>query len=152
MDRLHPLAKRCSLLGFGLTLLLTAALQAQDARDTSKPSSETSRAWYILGQTDTAGLLNGLPQRLFQATSDERRSSTVWKGVDNGATLKLRIETEGNVEGQILVGFFKDVNWEAAEPAQVRSFPGPGEYTVERMIPGAVKRPARMCASPTIIS
>ncbi|MEX2138891.1 MAG: M56 family metallopeptidase [Pirellulales bacterium] len=110
--------------------------QDQSTRDDSKPAEETSRAWYLLSQTDTSGLLNGLPQRLSQANRNERRSTPVWQGVDNGAQLKVRIETEGKVAGEVLVGFFKDSNWETGEPAQVRSFPGPGEYTVERLMPG----------------
>ncbi|MEX2139108.1 MAG: M56 family metallopeptidase [Pirellulales bacterium] len=108
----------------------------QDAGGDSQSTADSSRAWYLLSQDDTAGLLNGLPQRLIQANSKERRSTPVWQGVDNGAELKIRIETEGKVAGEVLVGFFKESNWEAAEPAQVRSFPGAGEYTVERLIPG----------------
>jgi beta-lactamase regulating signal transducer with metallopeptidase domain/thiol-disulfide isomerase/thioredoxin len=108
----------------------------KDSGDDSKPAQETSRAWYILSQTDTSGLLNGLPQRLIQASTENRRETPVWQGIDNGARLKIRVETEGEVSGEVLVGFFKESNWENAEPAQVRSFAGPGEYTVEGLIPG----------------
>ena len=110
--------------------------QAAGATGAAKSAETASRAWYLLSQTDCSGLLNGLPLRLFQAATAERRVAAVWKGVDNGARLKIRIDTEGKVTGDILVGFFADVNWESAEPAQVRSFPGPGEYTVDRLIPG----------------
>jgi len=99
-------------------------------------SWEDSRAWYILRQTDTTGLLHGLPQRLGKAIVPSKRQTPMWQGVDDGGSIDLQIKVEGDVTGEIFVGFFSDARWWAAPPVQVRCFPGPGRYTADNLIPG----------------
>ncbi|MBN1974378.1 MAG: redoxin domain-containing protein [Sedimentisphaerales bacterium] len=95
-----------------------------------------SRAWYILNQVDTQSLMVGLPQRLGKAVMSTERQSTIWQGVDNGGSIELEIKVEGKKTGQIFVGFFTDPRWWLEPSKQIRAFPGPGSYKVDRLIPG----------------
>ncbi len=98
---------------------------------------DVSRAGFILSQVDANGLLFGLPQRMATAIRPSRRPTEIWKGVDDGGSVKLTIELTGEAPGDVLVGFFRDPQWRAAEPAQVRRFPRPGTYVVDRLPAGA---------------
>jgi peroxiredoxin/protocatechuate 3,4-dioxygenase beta subunit len=95
-----------------------------------------SRAWYVLRQIDSRGLLHGLPQRLGKAIVPSKRQTPMWQGVDDGGRIDLEIRVEGEVTGEVFVGFFSHPRWWVAGPVQVRHFPGPGRYAVERLIPG----------------
>jgi hypothetical protein len=98
-----------------------------------------SRVWYILSRDNGYGLLHGLPQRLGKAIVPSRRKEPMWQGVDDGASIKLVIEREGDADGEIFVGFFSDPRWWLAEPVQVRSFDEPGNRLVcrvDRLPPG----------------
>ena len=44
----------------------------------------------------------------------------MWEGVDNGGLLELDLRVEGDVEGEVFVGFFEGPRWWLAEPVQVR--------------------------------
>jgi beta-lactamase regulating signal transducer with metallopeptidase domain len=107
-----------------------------------------SRAWYILAQTDTAGLLHGLPERLAKAVLPARRQGPAWDGVDGGGRLSLELRVEDNKQGEIFVGFFSGPRWWLAEPAQIRRFPRPGRYTVDRLIPGKYQLGAMIGSPP----
>jgi hypothetical protein len=100
-----------------------------------KLTPELSRSWYVLEQTDTQGLLHGLPQRLGKAIVPSRRTGPLWKGVADGGRIQLDIGVDGGVKGEVFVGFFADPKW-SAEPVQARRFPGPGRYTVDNLMPG----------------
>jgi hypothetical protein len=96
-----------------------------------------SRAWYVLSQDYESGLLLGLPQRLGNATSHP--DEPMWKGVDDGLTIKLVVERDRGAEGKIVVGFFCDFRWWLADPVQVRNVDEPGEKfvcRVDRLPPG----------------
>ncbi|MHC4500713.1 MAG: redoxin domain-containing protein, partial [Planctomycetota bacterium] len=111
--------------------------ETQRRKDDREPAdAEESRAWYILRQTDSVGLLHGLPQQLGKAIVPSKRQTPMWQGVDDGGSIDLEIKVEADVTGEIFVGFFSDVRWWVAPPVQVRRFQGPGRYTVERLIPG----------------
>ena len=94
------------------------------------------RAWFILSQDDTNGLLHGLPQRLGKVILPSRREGQRWDGVERGGRLELDVQVEGEATGEIFIGFFADPRWWSAEPAQVRRIPGPGRYTIDRLMPG----------------
>ncbi len=98
--------------------------------------SQESRAWYILRQVDTQGLLLGLPRRLGKAIVPSERQTPMWQGVESGGSVELEIKVEGEATGEIHVGFFSNPRWWIGPPVQVRTFPGPGRYVVERLIPG----------------
>lgn len=104
-----------------------------------------SRIWYVLSQDNATGLLLGLPQRLGKVILPSRRKEPMWQGVDDGGSVKLVIERDGDAgregdaggeEGhageEIFVGFFSDPRWWLAEPAQVRSFSEPGNRLIFR--------------------
>ena len=95
----------------------------------------SSRAWYILRQWNVGPLLLGLTQRLGKVIDSSQRDDRVWTGVDDGGRLELDIEVEGEISGEIYVGFFEDASW-SGEPVQVRSFPKAGQYTVKNLPPG----------------
>jgi RNA polymerase sigma factor (sigma-70 family) len=100
-----------------------------------KLTPELSRGWYVLSQTDTQGLLHGLPQRLGKVIVPSRRTGPMWKGVKDGGRVQLHIGVDGGVKGEVFVGFFAEPKW-SAEPVQARRFPGPGRYVVDNLMPG----------------
>ncbi len=132
-----------SLLSVGISTRWTLATQADAGQEgTTKPvpiadstKDKPPRSWYVLEQSDTQGLLHGLPQRLGKVIVASRRKSPAWTGVDNGGRIQFDISVEDDVKGEIFVGFFADPFW-LAEPVQARRFPGPGQYTVDRLMPG----------------
>jgi hypothetical protein len=123
--------KLCTIAGiFPILLSSSISLKADE------PVTPQPRAWYILSQSDTSVLLKGLPQRLQQVNTPEHRQTAVWQGNLDGGQLRITIDADEDVDGEILVGFFADARWELAEPKQVRSFPGPGTYVIDNLIPG----------------
>jgi hypothetical protein len=110
-----------------LTLLPGSTGAAQGGKARTGPSgdieSEPPRAWFILSQDDTNGLLHGLPQRLGKAILPSRHHSPMWEGVEGGGRLELDVQVQGEAPGEVFVGFFADPRWWAAEPVQARSFP-----------------------------
>ncbi|MCK4850448.1 MAG: hypothetical protein KAT11_03810, partial [Phycisphaerae bacterium] len=107
-----------------------------EAETPATPPTEPPRAWHILQQADTNGLLHGLPQRLAKAIIPSKRTTPIWKGADDGGSLILDIRVDDDAKGEVFVGFFRDPRWHLAEPAQMRRFPGPGRYRVDRLPPG----------------
>jgi peroxiredoxin len=136
--------------GFAVVLCSALLLGAADDRDAQAggANSRDLRAWYILSQTDTTGLLHGMPQWMARALPPSRREEPMWKGVDKGGCLELDLRAEGDVQGEVFVGFFKSPHWWLGEPVQMRRFPGPGQYTVERLIPGDYQLGAMVGALP----
>jgi RNA polymerase sigma factor (sigma-70 family) len=114
----------------------------------SARAQEPPRAWFILAQTDTNGLLHGLPQRLSRAVERSPRRGPMWDGGDGGGRLELEIHVRGDAAGEIVVGFFADPRWNLAEPVQVRRFPRPGRYTIDRLMPGKFQLGAMVGALP----
>ncbi len=109
-----------------------------------------SRAWYVLSQTDTNGLLLGLPERLGKTLLPSRQATPMWYGVAGGGTLKLDVRVEdGAAKGEITIGFFADARWFLAEPVQVRQVVGPGRYTFTRLIPGKYRLGVMLGVPPT---
>ncbi|MBN2588375.1 MAG: carboxypeptidase regulatory-like domain-containing protein [Sedimentisphaerales bacterium] len=102
----------------------------------SESQEHTSQAWNILRQVDTQSLMVGLPQRLGKAVMSEERQTPTWQGVNSGGSIELDIKVEGEKTGEIFVGFFINSRWWLEPPKQVRVFPGPGTYKVDRLIPG----------------
>lgn len=100
-----------------------------------EPSPAVSRAWNVLRQPNTMGIFHGLPQRLDEFLTSPR-TGEAWQGVAGGGSLDFVIDVEGDVDGEIVVGFFADPRWWIAPPVQARSFRGPGEYTVHNLPPG----------------
>ncbi|MHC4324799.1 MAG: hypothetical protein ACYSUX_11050, partial [Planctomycetota bacterium] len=119
-----------------LSLCVTLASFGQ-AMESGTPQSElsSSRAWYVLRQSNAGPLLLGLPQRLGKAIESSQRNDFVWTGTEQGRNLKLNIAVEGDVTGEIFIGLFKDPHWSSG-PIQVRSFSGPGEYIIEDLPTG----------------
>ena len=132
----------------------TEAAESQGQSD-AKPSSARdadSRAWYVLSQVDTNGLLLGLPQRLGKSIIASRQQGPMWSGVENGGRLTLDVQVEGDVKGEIFIGFFADPRWWLAEPVQIRRVPGAGRYTFERLIPGKYQLGAMLGTLPKPIA
>ena len=135
-----------SLRAMFLWVLAVAVSRGLFASDTD---SCDSRTWYILSQADTDGLLHGLPQRLARVLPPSHRDKPMWQGVDDGGRLQLDIRVRGDVSGEVFVGFFRSPQWWLAEPTQVRRFPGPGQYTLERLIPGKYQLGAMIGVPPS---
>lgn len=119
-----------------LFILLACVFPSLGRNVVQTMGSQESRAWYILRQVDTQGLLFGLPQRLAKTIEQSERQTPIWQGVDKGGSIELEIKVEGEATGEIHVGFFSNPKWWIGPPVQVRSFPGPGRYVVERLAPG----------------
>ncbi|MBN1460324.1 MAG: hypothetical protein JXA57_12370, partial [Armatimonadetes bacterium] len=83
-------------------------------------------------------LLFGLPQQLRKIAAFSPRAGTVWTGVDDGGSVELDLEVEGGISGEILIGFFRDAAW-SGPPTQLRAFPGPGRYRVQRLPTGSYR-------------
>ena len=140
----HPVAENGWMSGWlaaGVVLVLIGILAAglfplKAEMDEQDINSNEFQAWYILDQIDSNGLLHGLTPRLGKAVLVENRQLPMWLGVDEGGSLELEIIVKGDVEGEILIGFFRDPRWWLEPPLQVRSVPGPGKYTLDRLIPG----------------
>lgn len=134
----HP-SEAAPLVGRSIPGSETAGRQSSSVSDKTPkaepPTVSSSRAWYIMRQGNAGPLLLGLTQRLGKVIASGRRDTTLWEGVANGGSLEVDIATEGDVTGEIFVGFFKDAKW-SAEPVQVRSFPQPGRYTISNLPPG----------------
>ncbi len=115
-----------------------SSLPQADRHGDPLPPNESSapRAWFILSQDDTNGLMHGLPQRLGKAILPSRRQGPRWEGVDGGGRLELDVQVEGKAPGEIFIGFFADPRWWSTEPVQARRIPGPGRYTIDRLMPG----------------
>jgi len=105
------------------------------AQPATRPAGD-SRAWQVLREGEGWGhLLAPLPRQLRKFASSSDRSGPVWRSVKGGGRAKLDIVTEGDTKGQIVVGLFSNPAW-ASPPAAVRTFPGPGQYTVSGLPPG----------------
>ncbi len=123
-----------------------AGPQSDAAMKQSKAAE--SQAWFILSQTDTVGLLLGLPEQLGKTIASAPERGPVWDGVENGGRLTLDVQVEGDAKGEIIIGFFTDPKWWLAEPVQVRRVRGPGRYTFDRLIPGKYRLGAVIGAPP----
>ncbi len=119
----------------GVTDSAGPSSRADEAANADPVKVSSSRAWYILRQWNTGPLLAGLTQRLGRVVASPRRDTATWTGVTGGGSLEIDIATEGDVTGEIFVGFFEDAKW-SAEPVQVRSFPHPGRYTIGNLPAG----------------
>ena len=124
--------------------------QAQTGRDpeTVAETNGPNRIWHIMRQPNTMGLFHGFPQRMEKLVTARPRSGKVWEGEPDGGKLRLKIDLEGEKTGEIVVGFFADPRWWLAPPVQLRSFPGPGEYTIENLIPGSFQLGAMIGSLP----
>ena len=126
--------KKTWILVLCLCLTSSAARRAKQS-ETSPSEISSSRAWYVLRQMNAGPLLLGLPQRLGKVIESSKRDDFVWTGTEQGGSLKLNIAVEGDVNGEIFIGLFKDPDWSSG-PVQVRNFPGPGEYVIENLPAG----------------
>ena len=126
--------KKFIILVFSALLTVSAYSQTTDSEETESQESQ-SRAWYIMHQMNTAPLLLGLTQQLGRVVESPERNNSIWNGIEEGGTLELNITVEGDISGEIFVGFFEEPEWLSA-PVQVRSFPASGVYTIESLPPG----------------
>jgi uncharacterized protein (TIGR03067 family) len=153
----HEKARPATFAGSAGTMFLILKRQQDHANSTSNQAGLTSnqvreadsRAWYVLSQTDTNGLLLGLPERLGKTLLPSRQAGPMWYGVDDGGSLTLDVRIEGDAKGEITIGFFADARWWLAEPVQVREVVGPGRYTFTRLIPGKYRLGAMLGVPPT---
>jgi type II secretory pathway component GspD/PulD (secretin)/beta-lactamase regulating signal transducer with metallopeptidase domain len=88
-----------------------------------------SRAWTIMRQWNCPPLLLGLTQQFAKVLQPSRRDDPVWRQVQDGGTLRLRLEVEGGLPSEVVVGLFKDARW-LDEPVAVRRLPGAGTHTL----------------------
>jgi peroxiredoxin len=126
------IATVCVVVAFMYVCVLPMAAAKEKDKEVSSGDKTESRAWHVMRQWNAGPLLLGLTQRLGKAIVPSRRDGKIWKGVKKGGKLKLKIMVEGDASGEIFVGFFSDARW-SGEPVQVRSFPRPGEYVVEKL-------------------
>ena len=115
---------------------LSVRRDSSPPRDNRHDESGQPRAWFILSQTDTNGLLHGLSQRLGKEVLPSRRRGPKWQGIDGGGRLELDVQVEGEAPGEVFIGFFADPRWWLSEPVQVRGVHGPGRHTLDRLVPG----------------
>jgi hypothetical protein len=114
----------------------------------SQPEQLSSKAWYVLSQRNAGPLLLGLTQRLGKAAESSERTDPIWTGIKHGGSLKIYIAVEGDVSGDIFIGFFKDPHW-STEPVQVRRFPEAGEYVIRNLPRGQFQIGAMIGSLPT---
>ena len=88
-----------------------------------------SRAWTIMRQWNCPPLLLGLTQQFAKVLQPSRRDDPARRPVPGGGTLRLRLDVEGNLPGEVVVGLFKDARW-LDEPVAVRRLPGAGAHTL----------------------
>ncbi len=79
----------------------------------------SSQAWHILRQWNCPPLLLGLTQQLAKMLEPSRRNDPVWQEVSKGGALRLKLDVEGDLPGEVIVGLFKDAQW-SAPPVAVR--------------------------------
>ena len=139
--------KKFIILVFSALLTVSAYSQTTDSEETESQESQ-SRAWYIMHQMNTAPLLLGLTQQLGRVVESPERNNSIWNGIEEGGTLELNITVEGDISGEIFVGFFEEPEWLSA-PVQVRSFPASGVYTIESLPPGQFQIGAMIGSLPT---
>jgi thiol-disulfide isomerase/thioredoxin len=120
------------------------------ADDEVRGAADTRSVWYILRQPNTMGLLHGLPQRLSTAILPSHRTAAMWTGIEPGGSVRLQIDVEGDAKGEIFVGLFADARWWTEGPIQMRRFAGPGQFTVENLIPGQYYIGAMIGAIPDV--
>jgi len=94
----------------------------------------TAPAWEALRGLNTGPLLQGMPQRLAKEIRPARRTSDLWVAKREGTDVRMNIGIEGTVRGEIVVGFFGDVNW--SDLRAVRAFKVPGLHSVKGLPPG----------------
>ena len=145
-------------LGVLIAVLLVVPTAWHSAADTAaaptaitvedRESMADSRAWHILSQADTNGLLLGLPERLGKTLLPSRQATPMWYGVNGGGSITLDVQVDGDAKGEITIGFFANPRWWLAEPVQVRQVVGPGKYTFNRLIPGKYQLGAMFGAPP----
>jgi hypothetical protein len=120
-----------------ILIALVGALASQSLAGAAEPPAPAEpRSWYILAQTDTTGLLHGLPQRLAEASAPGPRFDANLKDVPGGGHVRVTVEYDGNVQGPAMLGFFNDPRWSTGEVRQLRTCPGPGVHTLENVAPG----------------
>jgi type II secretory pathway component GspD/PulD (secretin)/beta-lactamase regulating signal transducer with metallopeptidase domain len=94
-----------------------------------------SRAWTIMRQWNCPPLLLGLTQQFAKVLQLSRRDNLVWRQAQDGGTLRLRVDVEGGLPGEVIVGLFKDARW-LDEPVAVRRLSGAGLHTLTGLPPG----------------
>lgn len=126
----------CTLFGLLLGGVVWAepSAPAPAGKDTS--AELPSRAWHLLAQTDSNHLLYGLRPRLEANLLPSRRATPVWQGVDAGGEAEIVLESDADLSGEIVLGFFADPRWWLAEPVQMRGFASLGTHQVERLPAG----------------
>ena len=111
----------------------------------------TSRAWSILRQWNCPPLLLGLTPQLTKVLEPSRRNDPVWQEVANGGTLRLRLDVEGGLPGEVIVGLFKDAAW-LAEPVAVRHLGGAGTHTLKGLPAGRYQIGAMIGGAPVPVA
>jgi hypothetical protein len=90
-----------------------------DTEETRAADASSSRAWYIMRQWNCPPLLLGLTQQLAKVMEPSQRNGPAWQEVTDGGTLRLKLEVEGDLPGEMIVGLFQDARW-SAPPVVVR--------------------------------
>ncbi|MHC4714042.1 MAG: carboxypeptidase-like regulatory domain-containing protein [Planctomycetota bacterium] len=117
---------------FLIVAVLLSAPHLSAATDAAETAGE-SQAWYILRQDDCR-LLGPMVLSLADAAAGSREGA-VWGEAEGGGTVQIDLAVEGDVSGEILVGFFEKADW--SSPARrVQVFEGPGVYLVKGLPPG----------------
>ena len=94
-----------------------------------------SRAWTIMWQWNCPPLLLGLTQQFAKVLQPSRQDDPAWRQVQDGGTLRLRLDVEGGLPGEVIVGLFKDARW-LDEPVAVRRLGGAGLRILTGLPPG----------------
>ena len=110
-----------------------------------------SRAWSILRQWNCPPLLLGLTPQLTKMLEPSRRNDPVWQEVANGGTLRLRLDVEGGLPGEVIVGLFKDAAW-LTEPVAVRRLGGAGTHTLKGLPAGRYQIGAMIGGAPVPVA
>ena len=111
----------------------------------------TSRAWSIMRQWNCPPLLLGLTPQLTKVLEPSRRNDPVWQEVANGGTLRLRLDVEGGLPGEVIVGLFQDAAW-LAEPVAVRRLAGAGTHTLKGLPAGRYQIGAMIGGAPVPVA
>jgi hypothetical protein len=110
-----------------------------------------SRAWTIMRQWNCPPLLLGLTQQFAKVLQPSRQDDPVWRQVQDGGTLRLRVDVEGGLPGEVIVGLFKDARW-LDEPVAVRRLSDAGVHTLIGLPPGQYQIGAMIDGAPVPVA
>ena len=114
---------------------------------TSDGNEAPSLAWTILRRPNCPPLLLGLTQQFAKMLEPSRQNDPAWRDTRDSGTLRLKVNIEGTVQGEVLIGLFADPRW-LAEPAAIRRVASSGDHVLTGLPAGRYQIGAMVGKSP----